>query len=70
MRMFRPKFMSLMTVSPLRQEYENVGVKAKSRQEYCGVCSDLVYRTDRLDLGKFVLHEQCFRCLKCGLKLR
>jgi len=50
-------------------EYENVGVKAKSRQEYCGICSDPVYRNDRLDLGKFVLHEACFRCLKCGLKL-
>jgi len=50
-------------------EYENVGVKAKSRQEYCGICQDPVYRNDRLDLGKFVLHEQCFRCLKCGLKL-
>merc|ERR1719383_944091 len=43
-------------------EYENVGVKAKSRQEYCGICSDPVYRNDRLDLGKFVLHEACFRC--------
>jgi len=50
-------------------EYENVGVKAKSRQEYCGICQDPVYRNDRLDLGKFILHEQCFRCLKCGLKL-
>merc|ERR1712228_1125796 len=50
-------------------EYENVGVKAKSHQEYCGICRDPVYRNDRLDLGKFVLHEQCFRCLKCGLKL-
>lgn len=50
-------------------EYENVGVKAKSRQEYCGICQDPVYRTDRLDLGKVILHEQCFRCLKCGLKL-
>merc|ERR1712198_557061 len=50
-------------------EYENVGVKAKSRQEYCGICQDPVYRNDRLDLGKFVLHEACFRCLKCGLKL-
>jgi len=50
-------------------EYENVGVKAKSRQEYCGICQDPVYRNDRLDLGKVILHEQCFRCLKCGLKL-
>merc|ERR1711931_360062 len=50
-------------------EYENVGVKAKSRQEYCGICQEPVYRNDRLDLGKFILHEQCFRCLKCGLKL-
>jgi len=50
-------------------EYENVGVKTKSRQEYCGICQDPVYRNDRLDLGKVILHEQCFRCLKCGLKL-
>merc|ERR1712002_137313 len=50
-------------------EYENVGVKAKSRQEYCAICQDPVYRNDRLDLGKFIIHEQCFRCLKCGLKL-
>merc|ERR1712121_465788 len=50
-------------------EYENVGVKAKSKQEYCAICQDPVYRNDRLDLGKFILHEQCFRCLKCGLKL-
>lgn len=50
-------------------EYENVGVKTKSRKEYCGICQDPVYRTDRLDLGKVILHEQCFRCLKCGLKL-
>merc|ERR1712042_85043 len=50
-------------------EYENVGVKAKSRQEYCGICQDPVYQNDRLDLGKVILHEQCFRCLKCGLKL-
>merc|ERR1712087_851293 len=50
-------------------EYENVGVKAKSRQEYCAICQDPVYQNDRLDLGKFILHEQCFRCLKCGLKL-
>jgi len=51
------------------EEYENVGVKTKSRQEYCGICQDPVYRNDRLDLGKVILHEQCFRCLKCGLKL-
>merc|ERR1712142_971663 len=50
-------------------EYENVGVKAKSKQEYCAICQEPVYRNDRLDLGKFILHEQCFRCLKCGLKL-
>jgi len=50
-------------------EYENVGVKAKSRQEYCGICQEPVYPNDRLDLGKFVIHQQCFRCLKCGLKL-
>merc|ERR1712168_561589 len=50
-------------------EYENVGVKTKSRQEYCGICQDPVYRNDRIDLGKFVIHEACFRCLKCGLKL-
>jgi len=50
-------------------EYENVGVKAKSRQEYCAICQEPVYRNDRLDLGKFIIHEQCFRCLKCGLKL-
>merc|ERR1719431_2203912 len=50
-------------------EYENVGVKAKSRQEYCAICQDPVYQNDRLDLGKFIIHQQCFRCLKCGLKL-
>jgi len=50
-------------------EYENVGVKAKSKQEYCAICQEPVYRNDRLDLGKFIIHEQCFRCLKCGLKL-
>merc|ERR1712168_1689344 len=50
-------------------EYENVGVKAKSRQEYCAICQDPVYQNDRLDLGKFTIHQQCFRCLKCGLKL-
>merc|ERR1712142_1091525 len=50
-------------------EYENVGVKTKSRQEYCAICQEPVYRNDRLDLGKFIIHEQCFRCLKCGLKL-
>jgi len=50
-------------------EYENVGVKAKSRQEYCGICQGPVYPRDRLDLGKMIIHEQCFKCLKCGLKL-
>merc|ERR1712002_102521 len=52
-----------------KKEYENVGVKAKSRQEYCAICQDPVYQNDRLDLGKFIIHQQCFRCLKCGLKL-
>ena len=42
----------------------------EEQQKNCIICSKVVYPVEKIWVGKQLYHTQCFKCSKCGKRLR
>eukprot|EP01121_Diplochlamys_sp_Union-15-3_P013405 TRINITY_DN4155_c0_g2_i1.p1 TRINITY_DN4155_c0_g2~~TRINITY_DN4155_c0_g2_i1.p1 ORF type:complete len:919 (+),score=256.25 TRINITY_DN4155_c0_g2_i1:2-2758(+) len=57
------------------QPTEDKGADAKKKvfsvaREVCHICGKTVYQTEKVQIKDSILHNNCFKCKHCGLKLK